>query len=167
MYGFDNLELGYTGTIYNTTMFFNQPCSNSNLTEVLELAFEIEWTYNVTYFPVGAFAMTNPQNASECLLMIQNFVETNANVAMNSTIVLGSMFLQQYNTWWQTDYTTNKTTLLLQHASNNTLLSSYTSKTVWKQANGDPFFVQTYDVFPIEFMVDAEYNMMIGGLIGF
>lgn len=111
--------------------------------------------------------MTNPQNASECLLMIQNFVETNANVAMNSTIVLGSMFLQQYNTWWQTDYTTNKTTLLLQHASNNTLLSSYTSRTVWKQANGDPFFVQTYDVFPIEFMVDAEYNMMIGGLIGF
>jgi hypothetical protein len=43
---------------------------------------------------------------------------------MNSTIVLGSMFLQQYNAWWQTNYATNVTTLSLQIASNNTLYNS-------------------------------------------
>ena len=140
-----SLTLGYSGTIYNQTMFLDQPCTNTDVQNLLQLAFQIQWqnTSNVTYFPLGAFAMANPSNSSQCLLMIQNFVQTTANVAMNSTIVLGSMFLQQYTAWWRTNYSSNVTTLSLQIASNNTLTNSYISSKAWNNALSDPFFIET------------------------
>jgi hypothetical protein len=67
---------------------------------VLSLTFQLRYGNPSIYFPLGAFAMSNPQNTSECVLMIQDFVETDADMTMNNTMVLGSMFLQQYNTWW-------------------------------------------------------------------
>ena len=83
---------------------------------------------------------------------------------MNSTIVLGSMFLQQYNAWWQTNYATGVTTLSLQLASNNTLHNSKITSTIPNNSFVNPFAVSTNQTFPL--IIDENYNMFIGGNIG-
>lgn len=102
-----------------------------------DYVFKVKFTTANEYMivPLAAFAINN-NAAGTCEIYMQQLEE---DTVESNHVVFGSLFLQQYISWWSYDYTTSSKTLSMQLSPTCTLTYAYIGSRAYTNGQVSPF----------------------------